>query len=92
MLSVTVTCVSSAVPGDQSLRLTHLARNARYASNIPGTQDEPLGFAVTSPAFRRLPCWSPAFRRLRRSHAPAAQLMDDILTPFQVDFNNPDKQ
>ena len=28
----------------------HLARFARYAGNIPGTQDEPLGFASLASA------------------------------------------
>ena len=52
----------------------HLARFARYAPvrDIPGTQDEPLGFAVTC-------------RALWRSLASAARLMDDILTPIPID-------
>ena len=44
-----------------------------YARNIPGTQDESLGFAVTCRAF-----W--------RSLASAARLMDEILTPTPIDF------
>jgi hypothetical protein len=51
----------------------HLARFARYAHYIPGTQDEPLGFAVTC-------------RALWRSLASAARLMDDFLTPIPFDF------
>jgi hypothetical protein len=30
----------------------HLARYARYARNIPGTQDDPLGFASLASAAR----------------------------------------
>jgi hypothetical protein len=57
----------------------HIARFARYACiarfprNIPGTQDEPLGFAVTC-------------RALWRSLASAARVMDDILTPIPIDL------
>jgi hypothetical protein len=56
----------------------HLARFARYAPcgrNIPGTQDEPLGFAVTC-----LALW--------RSLASAARLMDEILTPNPIDLRD----
>ena len=56
--------------------LAHLALFARYAPcgrNIPGAQDEPLGFAVTCPA-------------LWRSLASAARLMDGILTPIPIDL------
>jgi hypothetical protein len=51
-----------------------LARFARYVPcgrNIPGTQDEPLGFAVTC-------------RALWRSLASAARVMDEILTPISI--------
>ncbi len=34
------------------MTLSHLARFACYASNIPGTQDEPLGFASLVSAAR----------------------------------------
>jgi len=58
--------------------LARFARFARYAPcgrNIPGTQDEPLGFAVTCPA-------------LWRSLASAARLMDEILTPIPIDLKD----
>ena len=54
----------------------HIARFVRYAHyvrDIPGTQDEPLGFAVTC-------------RALWRSLAPAARVMDDILTPIPIEL------
>ena len=56
----------------------HLARFARYAPcgrDIPGTQDEPLGFAVTC-------------RALWRSLASATRVMDDILTPIPIDLRD----
>jgi len=31
---------AGSLPGDLKTRYAHLARFARYASNIPGTQDE----------------------------------------------------
>jgi hypothetical protein len=53
----------------------HIARFARDASNIPGTQDEQLGFAVTCSA-------------LWRSLASATCLMDKILTPIPIDIRD----
>ena len=44
-----------SLPGDLKTRYAHLARFARYAHyvrDIPGTQDEPLGFASLASAAR----------------------------------------
>jgi hypothetical protein len=48
-----------------------LAPLVRYASNIPGTHNEPRAFAVTC-------------RGLRRFLASAARLTDDALTPIPI--------
>jgi hypothetical protein len=43
---------AGSLPGDLKTRHAHLARYARYARNIPGTQDDPLGFASLASAAR----------------------------------------